>query len=92
MLATRARQQPVISVDTKNKERIGPTTIKNGLKVESALGTRTCQMGIKVAKAWMKSLDIAGDRFRPEWSYTQAAFVGMVPVIIRCVLSSIRLQ
>jgi hypothetical protein len=51
-------------------ELIGATTTKTGLKVESALDTRTYQKGIKVTKAQMKGLDIAGDQFHPEWNYT----------------------
>ena len=48
-------------------ELIGATTTKTGLKVESALDTRSYQKGIKVSKAAMKSLDITGDPFHPEW-------------------------
>ena len=51
-------------------ELIGATTTKTGLKVESALDTRTYQKGIKVRKAAMKCLDITGDQFHPEWNYT----------------------
>jgi len=49
---------------------IGATTTKTGLKVESALDTRSYQKGIKVRKAEMKLLDITGDQFHPEWNYT----------------------
>jgi hypothetical protein len=49
-------------------ELIGATTTKTGLKVESALDTRTYQKGIKVREAEM--LDITGDQFHPEWNYT----------------------
>jgi len=51
-------------------ELIGATTTKTGLKVESALDTRSYQKGIKVSKAEMKRLDITGDQFHPEWNYT----------------------
>jgi hypothetical protein len=51
-------------------ELIGATTTKAGLKVESALDTRSYQKGIKVSKAVMKCLDITGDQFHPEWNYT----------------------
>ena len=51
-------------------ELIGATTTKTGLKVESALDTRTYQKGIKVSNAEMKRLDITGDVFHPEWNYT----------------------
>ena len=51
-------------------ELIGATTTKTGLKVESALDTRSYQKGIKVSKAAMRCLDITGDHFHPEWNYT----------------------
>ena len=51
-------------------ELIGATTTRTGLKVESALDTRTYRKGIRVSKAEMKSLDITGDQFHPEWNYT----------------------
>ena len=51
-------------------ELIGATTTKTGLKVESALDTRTYQKGIKISKVAMKCLDITGDQFHPEWNYT----------------------
>ena len=51
-------------------ELIGATTTKTGLKVESALDTRSYQKGIKVSKAAMKCLDMTGDQFHPEWNYT----------------------
>jgi hypothetical protein len=46
------------------------TTTKTGLKVESALDTATYKKGIKVTNAEMKTLDIQGDAFHPEWNYT----------------------
>jgi len=49
---------------------IGATTTKTGLKVESALDTRTYQKGIKVSKAEIERLNITGDAFHPEWNYT----------------------
>ena len=51
-------------------ELIGATTTKTGLKVDSALDTRTYRKGIRVSKAEMESLDITGDRFHPEWNDT----------------------
>jgi hypothetical protein len=51
-------------------ESIAATTTKTGLKVESALDTRNYQKGIKVSSAEMKSLNITGDPFHPEWNYT----------------------
>jgi hypothetical protein len=49
---------------------IAATTTDTGLKIESALDTRVYQKGIKVSNAAMKSLDITGDAFHPEWNYT----------------------
>jgi hypothetical protein len=51
-------------------ELIAATTTKTGLKVESALDTRSYNKGIKISKAAMKSLAITGDQFHPEWNYT----------------------
>ena len=51
-------------------ESIAATTTKTGLKVESALDTRNYQKGIKVTNAEMKSLNITGHLFHPEWNYT----------------------
>ena len=51
-------------------ELIAATTTKAGLKVESALDTATYEKGIKVSDAEMKTLDIQGDAFHPEWNYT----------------------
>ena len=51
-------------------ELIAATTTKTGLKVECALDTRTYTKGIKISKAQMRTLDIRGDKFHPEWNYT----------------------
>jgi len=51
-------------------ELIAATTTKTGLKVECALDTRTYAKGIKISKAQMRTLDIRGDKFHPEWNYT----------------------
>jgi hypothetical protein len=51
-------------------ELIAATTTKAGLKVESALDTANYEKGIKVSNAEMKTLDIEGDAFHPEWNYT----------------------
>jgi Rhodopirellula transposase DDE domain len=51
-------------------ELIGATTTETGLKVECVLDERTYQKGIKVSDAEMKTLDISGDAFHPEWNYT----------------------
>ena len=51
-------------------EPIAATTTTTGLRVESALDTRTYEKGIKVTDAEMDALDITGDAFHPEWNYT----------------------
>ncbi len=51
-------------------ELIASTTTKSGLKIESALDTKTYEKGIKVSDAAMRDLDIQGDAFHPEWNYT----------------------
>ena len=50
-------------------ELIAATTTKTGLKIESALDTRTYEKGIKVSKAEMNRLNLRGDTFHPEWNY-----------------------
>ena len=51
-------------------ELIAATTTRGGLKIESAIDTRTYEKGIKVSDAEMDKLDITGDVFHPEWNYT----------------------
>ena len=51
-------------------ELIGATTTKTGLKIECALDERIYEKGIRIKKAAMKLLDIAGDEFHPESNYT----------------------
>ena len=51
-------------------ELIAATTTKTGLRIESALDSRTYEKGIKVSAAEMATLDITGDSFHPEWNYT----------------------
>jgi hypothetical protein len=51
-------------------ELIAATKTKTGLRVESALDTRTYEKGIKVSDAEMETLNITGDDFHPEWNYT----------------------
>lgn len=49
---------------------IGATTTRTGLKVACALDTRTYKKGVKVPDAEIKSINISGDEFHPEWNYT----------------------
>jgi len=51
-------------------ELIAATTTATGLKVRCALDTHTYEKGIKISDAEMKTLDITGDTFHPEWNYT----------------------
>jgi len=50
-------------------ELIAATTTRTGLKVECALDTRVYEKGIRVTDAEMKTLNICGDPFHPEWNY-----------------------
>src|SRR5487761_887997 len=47
-------------------ELIAATTTKAGLRVESAIDTRTYEKGIKVTDAEMEALDLTGDTFHPQ--------------------------
>ena len=51
-------------------ESIAATTTETGLKVACALDTRIYQKGRKVSDAEMKTLEITGDPFHPEWNYS----------------------
>src|SRR5262249_12195398 len=51
-------------------ELIAATTTTTGLKVACALDTRSYEKGKKVSDAEMKTPDITGDPFHPEWNYT----------------------
>jgi hypothetical protein len=61
--------RPAADRSTRRGRTDRATTTKAGLKVESALDTRSYQKGVKVGKAEMKRLDITGDPFHPEWNY-----------------------
>lgn len=49
---------------------IGATTTKTGLAIACALDERTYAKGIKISDAEMAALNITGDDFHPEWTYT----------------------
>jgi Rhodopirellula transposase DDE domain len=51
-------------------ELIASTTTKTGLTVRCELDTRLYPKGIKVSDEAMATLNIKGDKFRPEWNYT----------------------
>jgi hypothetical protein len=51
-------------------ELIASTTTRAGLTVRCELDTRDYPKGIKVSDAEMKTLNIKGDTFHPEWNYT----------------------
>ena len=51
-------------------ELIASTTTQTGLTVRCELDTRDYPKGIKVSDAEMRTLNIEGDTFHPEWNYT----------------------
>jgi hypothetical protein len=51
-------------------ELIASTTTRTGLTVRCGLDTHSYPKGIKVSDAEMKTLNIKGDAFHPEWNYT----------------------
>ena len=51
-------------------ELIAATTTTTGLRVESALDTRSYQKGIKVSDAEMAALNIKPATFQGDWNYT----------------------
>ena len=63
------RGRPLISRETV-VELIASTTTRTGLTVRCELDTRSYPKGIKVSDAEMKTLNIKGDTFHPEWNYT----------------------
>jgi hypothetical protein len=48
---------------------IAATKTKTGLKVEAVLDTTVYEKGIKIRDVEMKSLNMRGDAFHPEWNY-----------------------
>ena len=63
------RGRPLVSRETV-VELIASTTTTTGLTVRCELDTRGYPKGIKVSDAEMKTLNIEGDKFHPEWNYT----------------------
>src|SRR5271157_3491921 len=63
------RGRPLISRETV-VELIASTKTRTGLTVRCELDTRSYPKGIKVSDAEMKTLNIKGDPFHPEWNYT----------------------
>jgi hypothetical protein len=63
------RGKPLTSRETV-VELIAATTTRTGLTVRCELDTRSYPKGIKVSDAEMKTLNIKGDTFHPEWNYT----------------------
>jgi hypothetical protein len=63
------RGKPLITRETV-VELIASTTTRTGLTVQCELDTRSYPKGIKVTDAEMKTLNIKGDPFHPEWNYT----------------------
>jgi hypothetical protein len=63
------RDKPLTTRETV-VELIASTTTRTGLMVRCELDTRSYPKGIKVSDAEMKTLNIKGDIFHPEWNYT----------------------
>ena len=63
------RGRPLTSRETV-VELIASTTTRAGLTVRCELDTRSYPKGIKVSDAEMKTLNIKGNPFHPEWNYT----------------------
>jgi hypothetical protein len=63
------RGKPLITRETV-VELIASTTTRMGLTVRCELDTRSYPKGIKVSDAEMKTLNIKGNTFHPEWNYT----------------------
>ena len=63
------RGKPLTSRETV-VELIASTTTRAGLTVRCELDTRSYPKGIKVSDAEMKTLNIKGNPFHPEWNYT----------------------
>ena len=67
--AQTCRGRPPISREAV-VELIASTTTWVGLTVRCELDTRDYPTGIRVSDAEMKTLNIKGDTFHPEWEYT----------------------
>jgi Rhodopirellula transposase DDE domain len=63
------RGTPLITRETV-VELIASTKTRTGLTVHCELDTRSYPKGIKVSDTEMKSLNIKGNTFHPEWNYT----------------------
>ena len=63
------RGKPLTSRETV-VELIASITTRTGLTVRCELDTRSYPKGIKASDAEMKTLNIKGDAFHPEWNYT----------------------
>ena len=63
------RGRPLTSRETVI-ELIASTTTRAGLTVRCELDTRSYPKGIKVTDVEMKTLNITGETFHPEWNYT----------------------
>lgn len=62
------RGKPLTSRETV-VELIASTTTTTGLTVRCELDERSYPKGIKISDAEMKTLNITGDTFHPEWNY-----------------------
>ena len=62
------RGKPLIDRETV-VNLIGNTVTGTGLKVSAVLDKNTYKAGIKVSNEEMKTINITGDNFHPEWNY-----------------------
>lgn len=67
---TQNRRSPPLMSRAAGVELIGATTTTTGLEGECALDECTFENGIRIEKAEMTLLGIAGDAFHPEWNDT----------------------
>lgn len=63
--------QPLVSFETV-VTLIGSTRTRSGLKVKAVLDRRQYEPGQEVSAQAMKSLNLTGDPFHPDWNYTLA--------------------
>ena len=61
---------------------LGATKTRTGLTIACELDTNEYQKGIKIADAEMRTLEIEGDAFHPEWNYTISPRTGARAVIL----------
>jgi hypothetical protein len=63
--------QPLVSFETV-VNLIGSTRTRSGLKVKAVLDTRQYEPGQEISAIEMKTLNLKGDAFHPDWNYALA--------------------